>query len=294
MKTPAPTLAPILASAVALFALTLGACNQENPAAQSNGVASAAETSTEMKSEGKVVAVVNGVELTDMRVSVYLKGLPPLQDDGHAEVIENMISSELLAQAAAQEGLKDELREDMLVAQQAVLVRAYLNNYLLENPVSEEDIKAHYEKALADNTLGGGGKEYLVSHILLPDEEKAKTALADVQKNPESFGDIAKERSEDKGSGQNGGDIGWSSPQNLVPPFAEAMQKMKPGEISSAPVQTRFGWHIIHLREVRDTEPPALDARLRQRIQNEERNAKVTKHIEDLRAAATVELKEEN
>ena len=293
MKTPAPILAPILASAAALLALTLGACNQENPAAQSNGVASAAESQAEMKSEGKVVAVVNGVELTDMRVSVYLKGLPPLQDDGHAEVINNMISSELLAQAAAKEGLAEELREDMLVAQQAVLVRSYLNNYLQENPVSEEDIQAHYQKAVADNTLGGG-KEYLVSHILLPDEEKAKTALADVQKNPESFGDIAKERSEDKGSGQNGGDIGWSSPQNLVPPFAQAMQQMKPGEISSAPVQTRFGWHIIHLRETRDTEPPALDARLRQRIENEERNARVTQHIEQLRAAATVELKEEN
>ena len=45
MKPPAPTLAPLLASAVALIALTLGACNQENPAAQSNGAASAAETS---------------------------------------------------------------------------------------------------------------------------------------------------------------------------------------------------------------------------------------------------------
>ena len=293
MKTPAPTLAPVLASAVALVALTLGACNQEKPAAQSNGAASAAEHEA-IKSEGKVVAVVNGVELTDTRVSVYLKGLPPLQDDGHAEVIENMISSELLAQAASKAGLDQKLREDMLVAQQAVLVRSYLNDYLQENPVSEEDIKAHYEKALADNTLGGGGKEYLVSHILLPDEDKAKAVAADLQKNPKRFADIAKESSEDKGSGQNGGDIGWSSPQNLVPPFAEAMQKMKPGEISAAPVQTRFGWHIIHLREVRDTEPPALDARLRQRIENEERNAKVTKHIEELRAAATVELKEEN
>ena len=293
MKTPAPTLAPVLASAVALVALTLGACNQEKPAAQSNGAASAAEHEA-IKSEGKVVAVVNGVELTDTRVSVYLKGLPPLQDDGHAEVIENMISSELLAQAASKAGLDQKLREDMLVAQQAVLVRSYLNDYLQENPVSEEDIKAHYEKALADNTLGGGGKEYLVSHILLPDEDKAKAVAADLQKNPKRFADIAKESSEDKGSGQNGGDIGWSSPQNLVPPFAEAMQKMKPGEISAAPVQTRFGWHIIHLREVRDTEPPALDARLRQRIENEERNARVTKHIEELRAAATVELKEEN
>ena len=282
-----------IAPAILFSALLLAACGQEESEVAQNDSAStpAADASAPAmaQSEGEVVAVVNGVSLTDSRVSVYLKGLPPLHEDGRAEIVENMISSELLAQAAMQAGMDRELREDMLVAQQAVLVRNYLNDYLEQNPVSDEEIRARYDQFAAEFQ---GRQEYLVSHILLPDEESANAALAEVRADPERFADIAKERSEDKGSGANGGDIGWSAPENLVPPFAEAMQQLQKGEISPGPVQTQFGWHIIQLRDVRGASPPALDGRFRQQMEAEARNEKVTQHIEQLRASATVELKE--
>ena len=270
-------------------ALLLTACGQDNAGhAQSNSNNAAPDS---LQSRGEVVAVVNGVNLTDQRVSVYLKGLPPLNEDSRGEIVDNMISSELLAQAARKDGLAEELREDMLVARQAVLVRADLNNYLAENPVSDEDIKARYDAFAAEFQ---GRQEYLVSHILLPDEDGAKAALAELQSNPERFADIAKERSQDPGSGANGGDLGWTSPEGLVPPFAEAMRQLSPGEMSSAPVQSQFGWHIIKVADTRSAAPPALEGRFRQQFESEARNEKVTQHIEQLRAAATVELKELN
>ena len=278
------------APALVFSALLLSACGQDNAgSAQSNSTGGAAPAA--LQSKGRVIAVVNGVNLTDQRVSVYLKGLPPLNEDSRGEIVENMISSELLAQAARKEGLAEELNEDMLVAQQAVLVRAYLNNYLEQNPVSDEDIKARYEAFAAEFQ---GRQEYLVSHILLPDEEGAKAALAELQENPDSFADIAKERSQDPGSGANGGDLGWNSPDGLVPPFAEAMQQLKPGEMSSAPVQSQFGWHIIKVADTRGATPPALEGRFRQQFESEARNEKVTQHIEQLRAGAAVELKDAN
>ena len=278
-----------------LSVFALSACGkEEDGAAKTDGAADSASASSydsasEPASDAPVVAVVNGVELTEARVSVYLKGLPPLHEGGRGEVIENMVSSELLAQAAEKGGLLDELREDIRVAGQAVLVRTYLNQYLADNPVSEEVLKARYDEFAREFQ---GQQEYLASHILVAEEAAAKAALAEVQGNPERFAEVAKEISTDKGSGANGGDLGWTSPGNLVAPFAEAMQQMKPGEMSAAPVQTQFGWHIIYLREVRGASPPPLEGRFRQQLENEARNDSVRRHIEQLRAAAQVELKE--
>ena len=283
-----------LAPAMLLFsALLLSACGQEDETAKTEDAAPESTTTaaaeSEPASDAPVVAVVNGVELTEARVSVYLKGLPPLHEGGRGEVIENMISSELLAQAAEKSGLLGALREDMRVAGQAVLVRTYLNQFIADNPITDEVLQARYDEFAQEFQ---GQQEYQASHILVADEEAAKKALAEVQGNPERFAEVAKEISTDTGSGANGGDLGWTRPQNLVAPFAEAMQQMKPGEMSAAPVQTQFGWHIIYLRDVRGASPPPLEGRFRQQLENEARNDAVRKHIEQLRAAAQVELKE--
>lgn len=272
-----------LAPVVIFSALLLGGCGPEESGTASTDAGAAPV------SQGEVVAVVNGVSLTDQRMSIYLQNLPPLGAEGRGEVVENMISSELLAQAARARGFADEQREQMLVAQQAVLVRAFLNKHLEDNPVSDADLQARYDAFASEFQ---GRQEYLVSHILLPDEEQAKQALAEVQENPERFADIAKERSQDPGSGANGGELGWNTPDGLVPPFAAAMQELQPGEMSTAPVQTQFGWHIIKVTDTRGAAPPPLEGRFRQQLEAEARNEKVTQLIEQLRAAATVEIKE--
>jgi peptidyl-prolyl cis-trans isomerase SurA len=52
------------------------------------------------------------------------------------------------------------------------------------------------------------------------------------------------------GSAQNGGDLGWVSPGDLVPEFEKAMNALKPNELSAA-VQSQFGWHLIQVLERR-------------------------------------------
>jgi len=68
--------------------------------------------------------------------------------------------------------------------------------------------------------------------------------------NGASFAEVAKEVSEDPGSGKNGGDLGFFSRKSMVKPFADTVFSMKKGEISQ-PVRTQFGWHIILLEEIR-------------------------------------------
>ena len=75
------------------------------------------------------------------------------------------------------------------------------------------------------------------------DQVRAKTA---------DFGDLAKKYSED-GSAQNGGDLGWMGPGDLVPEFELTMNRQQIGEVGN-PVKTEFGWHLIQVLERREAE----------------------------------------
>ena len=73
------------------------------------------------------------------------------------------------------------------------------------------------------------------------DQIRAKTA---------DFAELAKKYSED-GSAQNGGELGWMSPGDLVPEFEQAMNRLQIGEVSN-PVKTEFGWHLIQVLDRRE------------------------------------------
>ena len=67
----------------------------------------------------------------------------------------------------------------------------------------------------------------------------------------DDFAALARSNSQDTLSAARGGDLGWVSPGELVPPFEEAMDALSPGEVS-IPVKTRFGWHLIQVMDRRD------------------------------------------
>ncbi|HCN70381.1 MAG TPA: molecular chaperone SurA [Pusillimonas sp.] len=96
-----------------------------------------------------------------------------------------------------------------------------------------------------------------VRHILIKtdqatSEERARTRLEDIRQRVlagEDFSDLARRYSEDA-SAPLGGELGWLSPGETVPPFEQAMDNLEPGEISE-PVRTQFGWHLITVEERR-------------------------------------------
>lgn len=121
--------------------------------------------------------------------------------------------------------------------------------------------------------------------------ELAKTLRQRVL-NGESFHDLAKEFSEDIGSAQEGGDLGWTSPGQMVPAFEQAMKDTDTGEISP-PVKSQYGWHII---KVEDRRMQDVTDQLRERIA---RNAIHERKFQDeldiwlrkIRAEAYVDIK---
>jgi peptidyl-prolyl cis-trans isomerase D len=98
-----------------------------------------------------------------------------------------------------------------------------------------------------------GTEEYVKSsHILLnlvqgPDSvkviQRARTLLAQARSGAD-FAKLARENSQDYGSGQQGGELGWASKTRFVKPFADAVFKARVGDVVG-PVRTQFGWHII-------------------------------------------------
>jgi peptidyl-prolyl cis-trans isomerase C len=82
------------------------------------------------------------------------------------------------------------------------------------------------------------------SHILVKKHSEALQVLERIKKG-ESFADLARELSIDRGSGKRGGDLGLFGRGQMVKEFEDAAFKLKKGELTNEPVRTQFGYHII-------------------------------------------------
>ena len=82
------------------------------------------------------------------------------------------------------------------------------------------------------------------SHILVNKQSEALQVLERLEKG-ESFAELARELSTDRGSGKRGGDLGFFGRGQMVKPFEEAAFRLKKGEFTKEPVKTQFGYHII-------------------------------------------------
>ncbi|WP_158781869.1 peptidylprolyl isomerase SurA [Pantoea sp. BAV 3049] len=93
------------------------------------------------------------------------------------------------------------------------------------------------------------------SPVMTDDQARQKLAqvAADINSGKTTFAQAAKELSQDPGSANQGGDLGWSSPEVFDPAFRDALLKLKKGQMSS-PVHSSFGWHLIQLMDTRQVD----------------------------------------
>jgi peptidyl-prolyl cis-trans isomerase D len=152
--------------------------------------------------------------------------------------------------------------------------------------INEADLRTYYDQ----NTARFGTKEERrASHILIsapagaPAAErekaraKAQQLLAEVRKAPNTFADVARKNSQDPGSAEKGGDLDFVTRGAMVKPFEDAMFALKKGEISDV-VETEFGYHIIHLNDVKPAVVPPFE-QVRAAIENEVRGQQATQEF---------------
>lgn len=248
-----------------------------------------AQTTPEDADAAKPIATVNGVAIPPifaefLRNSRAARGQPAelLSDTALREAL---IVAEILAQEAVHAGLDKDPRVSALIdfQRKEILGRALLEEHLRRNPISEETVRAEYEKAKER----AGTEEYRVRHILVDSEQKARDIIARIKSKKAKFEDIAKTQSLDP-SGAFGGDLGWTVPADLVPEFANALTKLKKGQLADKPVQTRFGWHVIRLEDTRKLQFPAYEE-VRDRIVQQLQQMAARNYVRELAAKAEVE-----
>ena len=157
-----------------------------------------------------------------------------------------------------------------------------INRFAAAADISEADLREYYETNKARFTTPGRRH---ARHILIAAggdpaaaEARAKAAY-DRARAGEDFAGLARELSDDTGSKQSGGDLGFGQRGDFVQAFADAVWAMKPGEIRG-PVKTEFGWHVIQLLEI-DAEVVRSFDQVRAELDPELRRARVEKAFGD-------------
>lgn len=287
-RTMAPR-SPSLLSSAALAALLLGV-----PAAQAQGAA-----------ESPVAILLRGeqqlqVSTDDLQADAWLR-VPPesratVLSDANAvsQVSSNLYVRRMMAAQAREAGLdKDpKLAAAIRIVQDKVLSDAWLERIdasVTKNEAALDSLTRDTYRANPERFKHDG--QVHVSHILIQgtsDEsrERAEKLLIELKAGAK-FDVLAKAHSQDPGSAQRGGDLGWFEKGRMVPEFEEAAFALKkPGELSGL-VKTQFGYHILKLDERRE---PGVSTFIE--VRDNLRKEVVAKRLQDARSAAAQKILE--
>ena len=235
------------------------------------------------------IAIVNGKPVPTARVEALAQQVArsgrPVTPDMQSQVKEEVIAREVFSQAAQAMGLDgtDDFKAQMEEVKQSILIRTLFAAYQAKNPVSDADMKAEYDRYVAINA----GKEYKARHILVEKEDQAKALLAQLKKGAK-FEDLAKKSSKDPGSAVKGGELDWANPTSYVKEFSDALVGLGKGKTTEAPVKSQFGFHIIRLDDLRESNIPKFDE-VKPQISQHLTQQNLAKYQEELRSKAKIE-----
>ena len=273
--------------------LLLAGCNKGTVSGTTGAVASSggSTASSGDAANAKPVAVVNGEVITRQAYDTWAKNLTgrnsaDLPPDIKTKLLDSIVGATAVAQQATKDGI-DKTPATMTNLQFAttqVLAQAEVENYLKDHKATDADIKAAYDKTVAALPK----TEYHARHILVKTADEAQKII-DQLKHGAKFEKLAAQ-SIDPGSKAKGGDLGWFPPQGMVKPFADAVQALKKDQITDAPVQSQFGFHVIQLLDTRpSTQPvPTLES-LKPRLERQVQQEKVQALEDSLVKAAKIE-----
>ena len=179
-----------------------------------------------------------------------------------------LIRRALLDQALAQAWEKrPDIAERAQLAREQMIVTTWLDSFarLPEDYPPESEMKAFYEENRAHLRVP---RRYHLAQIFIrrpatpaaaSEAHSRANALAKRAEAPGAeFGALARTESEEDAGRTAGGDIGWIPESNLLPELRATVQSLKPGAIAG-PVETRNGWHILRLVELREPGPASLE-----------------------------------
>ncbi|MBW4051942.1 MAG: peptidylprolyl isomerase [Proteobacteria bacterium] len=244
----------ILCLTAALVALA--ACQPKSPTG----------TASQSSPASAAVATVDGTPISRNLYEFYIKGISgkassDLAPAQRSQALDNLIRAQLVADQAVKDGLEkqDDTAQLLKLERLNVLQQALSQKYLANKQPTDAELQAEYNAEVAKMPK----MEYHARHILVASEPFAEKVIRKL-KAGQKFSELAKAWSMDS-SKNNGGDLGWFTLNHMVKPFADAVASLKPGQYTTTPVHTQYGWHVIQLLGTRPLTPPPFD-QVKQRL----------------------------
>jgi peptidyl-prolyl cis-trans isomerase C len=245
------------------------------------------DENTLLKVNGQAVSKsMYGLYFQDRMHSVPdAKNSPEMQ----MSVLNELANVLIVAQAAEKEGIdkRPEVIATMQLLKAKLLTQTLIQEYAKKHQPTEEQIKTYYQAEYANRS----DMEYKARHILVKDEEKAKSLIAELDGGAD-FAELAKKNSTGP-TGKKGGDLGWFDPTQMVKPFADAVVALDKGSYTKQPVKTQFGWHVIMLEDTRKSEPPSLEG-VRGEITTKLQQKALAEYMQGLRGDSKIVFNEAN
>jgi parvulin-like peptidyl-prolyl isomerase len=246
--------------------------------------------------DNTVVAVLNGKKITVKDVNNFLQGLTadnriklqelPAQHVG--QFVKQYVDTMVLYQKA-----KDvEKTPQFQALMKKMAVDYWLKQQLNNIKVTDAEIKKFYNEN--KDIYFKTAPKIKARHILVKSEKEAEKLIAELKglhgkALEEKFAELAKKYSTGP-TKVNGGELGWFNPKQMVQPFAQAVEKMKPGQITLKPVHTRFGYHVI-LVEAKNNKSYMPLNQVKLQIIEYLKRVKLQKEIQKIKDSAKVEIK---
>lgn len=206
------------------------------------------------------------------------------------EVVEILAKEIYVEREITKEAKKSKIVNSQEIKDQAedvknkILRQAYIDA-LIKEKVTEQRISDKY--AELSNDLAGK-KEYSLAHIVTKTKEEADKILKELKsKKAPKFADLAKKYSIDQESSANGGDLGYIVEDNMIKEIADVVVNQKNNEIS-APIKTKFGWHLVKVLDVRDSQPLPFES-----VKNNIRDQLIQDEINEINSRITKDIKVE-
>lgn len=238
-----------------------------------------------------IVATIDGTAVTEADLKLaeseldqQFAQLPPEQK--RAAALSAIIEIRILANKAVATGLDKDaaFQRRMAFLNQRALHAAVIEKEVA-TMVTDAEIRTRYDTEMAAATPVN---EVKARHILVATKEEADAVIVQLDGGGD-FEAIAKEKSTDKGSGTNGGDLGYFGPGQMVPEFEAAALALEVGSYTKTPVQTQFGFHVIKVEDKRAQQPPAFE-QVKEQVRSMVFRDKYFAMVKELRGAATVDI----
>ena len=208
-------------------------------------------------------ASVNGTIITNdmveqgirMATSQGQKDTPELRQ----AVVQKYIEVLLLSQRAEKDGLanSEKANTQLMLIRQNYLADLELSTFMAQNPITDADVQAEYNKEIASLGPQGMLVEYKMSDMAMATEADAQAALNRIKKG-EPFDKVAKSISLAPNRVQ-GGAVGWVQAGQVAPQISAVLVNLAKGQVSQAPIQLQQGWYLVKLEDKRTSKPPTLD-----------------------------------